>query len=386
MALRATPGDGLIVRVLLTIHHILDENSGAPGSAMAIRDTLESLGHCASILSYDALPRCLRGRIAELAFPLLVAWTCFRKRREYDIVDGASADASLASLLPRRLRPRVMAFRTHGLEHFAHEHFLEQCRRGLSKRSWKYYLFRGSIQLAMIASAARRADVRFFLNPLELEFAARRLRVPVTRSYAMGQGIPQYLVEKGPPSNGNPSKAMNVAFIGMFITRKGIDFMLPALESHLRTHAGSRVLLLGTKFDQSVVLHGFSQDLKERVAVVPDFDRHHLPALLSNSHIFLLPSLSEGFGKAALEAMACGLVPVVTKGHGFDQFVTHEVNGLLVPPASSTAIADALSRLVSDPALWNRLRKEALASAREHTWERVVQKRVAAYQEVHNAL
>lgn len=75
-----------------------------------------------------------------------------------------------------------------------------------------------------------------------------------------------------------------------------------------------------------------------------------LPTYLSTADIFVLPSRSEGFSNALIEAMAASLPVVATRVGGNPEAVQNDVSGLLVPPDDPQALADALIRLLSDTA------------------------------------
>jgi glycosyltransferase involved in cell wall biosynthesis len=75
--------------------------------------------------------------------------------------------------------------------------------------------------------------------------------------------------------------------------------------------------------------------------------------------IFALPSLEEGSPNALLEAMASERAVVATAVGGVAEIVEHERSGLLVQPRAPRLFADALARLVADPDLRQKLRREA---------------------------
>jgi colanic acid/amylovoran biosynthesis glycosyltransferase len=87
--------------------------------------------------------------------------------------------------------------------------------------------------------------------------------------------------------------------------------------------------------------------------------------------IFTLPSVTvkgdkEGIPGTIIEAMACGL-PVVSTCHaGIPEVISHGKNGLLVPEADLTAMAQALGRLIEDRALRERLGRAAARTAASH--------------------
>jgi glycosyltransferase involved in cell wall biosynthesis len=83
--------------------------------------------------------------------------------------------------------------------------------------------------------------------------------------------------------------------------------------------------------------------------------RSDIPELLAVADLFVLPSLYEGLPVSVLEAMAARRPVVATAIGGTDEAVTHELTGLLVPPSDPGALASAIRRLRSDPALAGRL-------------------------------
>lgn len=88
-------------------------------------------------------------------------------------------------------------------------------------------------------------------------------------------------------------------------------------------------------------------------------------ALLDSAHIFVLPSYDEGLPMALLEAMARGLVPVVSPVGGIPDVINDGVEGLLVPPGEPAALTGALLELIDDEQRRATLAKAALAKVRE---------------------
>jgi len=93
-----------------------------------------------------------------------------------------------------------------------------------------------------------------------------------------------------------------------------------------------------------------------------------LAEVYASSDIFLFPSATETFGNVTIEAMASGLVPVVADEGGSRFIVAHGENGLVCAARDAEAYADAVLRLVADPALRTRLQAGALASAGTFSW------------------
>ena len=77
-------------------------------------------------------------------------------------------------------------------------------------------------------------------------------------------------------------------------------------------------------------------------------ERIDLPSVLRASDLFLLPSETESFGLAALEAMACGLPVVASDVGGLPEVVAHGETGLLAPVGDVAAMARHVARLLGD--------------------------------------
>ena len=83
--------------------------------------------------------------------------------------------------------------------------------------------------------------------------------------------------------------------------------------------------------------------------------REDIPLVLAQSHIVCLPSYREGLPKSLLEAASSGRPIVTTDVPGCREIVRDGDNGLLVEARNASALADALGKLLADPALRQRL-------------------------------
>ena len=93
-----------------------------------------------------------------------------------------------------------------------------------------------------------------------------------------------------------------------------------------------------------------------------------------------MPSLSEGFGIANLEAMACGRPVISTKVGGIVDVVINGETGILVEPANSNDLYIAMKRLVNNPELAETMGKRSRKRVVENfTWDVVTQNLNEAY-------
>jgi glycosyltransferase involved in cell wall biosynthesis len=171
-------------------------------------------------------------------------------------------------------------------------------------------------------------------------------------------------------------------FVGTIEPRKNLTRLLHAFEpfhaeglTDALVVVGKRGWLYGDFFAElerspvreAVILPGF----------VPD---EHLPAVYAGAQALVFPSLYEGFGLPALEAMACG-TPVACS----DTSSLPEVSGdaaLYFDPVSERAIVETLRRLLSDAELRDELARRGLERATHFSWDRVATETEAVYQAV----
>src|SRR5207302_1701216 len=110
-----------------------------------------------------------------------------------------------------------------------------------------------------------------------------------------------------------------------------------------------------------------------RTGYVPD---DVVPALYRRAAAVVYPSLAEGFGLPALEALACGATVVTTSGSAMEELVGDAA--ILVPPGSVEALAAGLRRAL-DPSTSEALAPRAVATAARYTWGACADEHVRAY-------
>lgn len=112
-------------------------------------------------------------------------------------------------------------------------------------------------------------------------------------------------------------------------------------------------------------------------------DRKDIPEVLASLDISVVPSASESLSNAALESMAAGVAVVATNVGGTPEIISDGQTGLLVSPGRESELADAIERLVEQPALRTACaRKGKELAAAEFSLESVAQKYQLLYQEL----
>ena len=167
---------------------------------------------------------------------------------------------------------------------------------------------------------------------------------------------------------------------------QGDALALPFAEATFDRVIASEVLELivigrpneGGRVDKAITRLG----LTDVVRCVSGISDEALARLYGEAEVAVVPSLYEGFSLPAVEAMACGVAVVATTGGALPEVVgAHEETGLLVPPDDPGALAQAIGRLMDEPALRARLgaagRRRVMS---RFTWQVTAQGTAECYQ------
>lgn len=171
-----------------------------------------------------------------------------------------------------------------------------------------------------------------------------------------------------PNAVGQAAERVQAVALGRLGTRKGsydIVRAVAALPADVR--ASLHITLAGDGEVEEVRAAVRDAGVGETVTVRDWIGPEERDRVLAASQVFVLPSYDEGLPMALLEAMAVGLVPITTPVGGIPEAVTDGVDGLLVPPGDTAALAAALARVAGDPQ--DRAALAAAARARAADFE-----------------
>ena len=165
-----------------------------------------------------------------------------------------------------------------------------------------------------------------------------------------------------------------IGFLGRLVMEKGLDAFADTMAELRRRGVTHKVLVVGDGpargwFEERVpdaAFTGFQQgaDLGRAVAAMD---------------VLFNPSVTETFGNVTLEAMACGVPVVAARATGSSCLVADGVNGVLVPPGSPAAYADALTAYIADPSLRAAHGRAGEERSRAYTWDAINQTVADAY-------
>jgi glycosyltransferase involved in cell wall biosynthesis len=119
--------------------------------------------------------------------------------------------------------------------------------------------------------------------------------------------------------------------------------------------------------------------ISHKVVFVGYQDSAVISATLDSSHLMLLPSFPETFGRVYFEAMARGVPIVCSRGSGVDGIVVDNVSGFLVAAGEDRELARLIRALDTDRESLRKVGKQGWSIARQWTWGRVVQSFLEGY-------
>ncbi len=186
-----------------------------------------------------------------------------------------------------------------------------------------------------------------------------------------------------PPPGLLPARSPYILFVGTIEPRKNLPMLLEAFREALAKHGLRENLLLAGRRGwnyEPVDRQIQSQELRHRVHLLGYVGREDLIRLYQNASLFVYPSLEEGFGLPPLEAMACGIPTIATENSSLKENLSGAA--LLVPPDSTTALADAIAAVLKQPKLGADLAERGIARSRQFSWEITAQKTLDCYREL----
>jgi glycosyltransferase involved in cell wall biosynthesis len=170
--------------------------------------------------------------------------------------------------------------------------------------------------------------------------------------------------------------------IGTLNPRKNLEFLVRVFAKLSQDFPHLSLVLTGKKgwYFEGLFRLVDELDLARRAIFTGYVEEEDKPALLSGAAVYVFPSLYEGFGLPALEAMACG-TPVVASNTSSIPEVTGKA-AILIDPSNEQGWVQAIRRVLTNKKLAHHMRREGLAQARKFSWEDAARKTLEVYESV----
>ena len=176
----------------------------------------------------------------------------------------------------------------------------------------------------------------------------------------------------------------NIVTVGKLIKEKGYDDLLRLFKKIHSKHSDWKLNIIGDGLEKTELL-SLAQDLKLGDSVIFHGyqDKEYINDIMYSSSIFVMTSLSEGFGLSLIEAMSYG-IPCVsyTTAQGANEIIVNGINGYLIDNRNEDEMVNKIEELINDEKLRIKLGKEARKTAKEYSkdinvslWKKLINKR-----------
>jgi len=309
----------------------------------------------------------LKNRASFMPVPCLLPWEVARRP-----VDVLHTHYTVPPFLPKHVRTVVT------LHDISWEYYPELYRSSelLRLRKTVPWSVRRADRLLAVSNTVKEAAVQLYnIKPEKIvvtPLAASPSFHPRERYSCRKRLLERYGIQ-GP----------FILFVGNTSPRKNLNGVLGAFAKlRSRGHIQTKLVVAGPTILNSI---SFSENLRDLqlgddVVCIGNVDHDFLPELYCAAEVFVFPSLFEAFGLPTLEAMACGTPVVVADRPAYPEIAGDAA--LLVNPEDTTELADAIDRVLSNPALQEQLRSAGLERARQFSWQRTASLTLSVYQEL----
>jgi glycosyltransferase involved in cell wall biosynthesis len=239
---------------------------------------------------------------------------------------------------------------------------------------------RGRLRARLTIWSLERADAVVVLTngsarAVEAKARIRRIRVI--------PNVPD--LPKQPRRDGAANERPMLLYLGHLLRLKGVFELVDAVALLRPHHPGLRVVFAGDG-PEAADLRRHAEQMQLPASAI-EFsgwvDPDEKARLLANASCLVLPSHREGLPLSVLEAMSCGVPVVATHVGGIPEAIRDGVEGLLVAPKDPAALADAVGRVLDEPALGTRLADAAARRAsNEYTPASLTQQVASLYDEM----
>jgi len=287
------------------------------------------------------------------------------KRRRFDVID-CSARPRLpfyATWLGAWLAesPMIVTWHELGDDH----------RDDVGRHGWKARLAQG-----IRARGLRLGRQHVAVSPMTADQLVKA-GLPADRIWVVGNGLELEAFERAPKS----AVESDIVFVGRLAEDKRVDLLIEAVARLRAAQPELRCLIIGDG-PQRPALEALvaARGLVQQVWFMGHVEEVEKMSLLKASTILVMPAVREGFGIAAVEGQAAGLVPIVVRsGQSAAPTMIHDgVDGLVCDPTPD-ALAAALHALLGDPFRTALMRAAAGEAVRRRDWEWVTQQMELVY-------
>jgi len=167
-------------------------------------------------------------------------------------------------------------------------------------------------------------------------------------------------------------KDPTIVFLGRITLQKGPDYYLDVAEKVLQSHPQAKFIMAGTgDMARKLLRKSASLRLKNKFLFTGFLNRKQVERILRASDIYVLPSVSEPFGIAPLEAMAYGVTAIISKQSGVSEVVN---NAYKVDFWDVERMVDTICYLIDNPDICLQMGAQGMIEVNRIQWDEAAEK------------
>ena len=276
------------------------------------------------------------------------------RQQQFDIIHAHDWLTYPAGVHAKMVSGKPLCIHVHATDFYRSRGKVNPTVYGIEKNGMDY-----ADCIMCVSELTRRTVINEYHQDPRKVFAVHNAVYPLSQEY---QDIPRP----------NHDKEKIVTFLGRITMQKGPEYFVEAAAMVLRRTRNIRFVMAGSGDMMNAMIN-----LAAERGIA---DRFHFPGFMKgkqvyevykNSDVFVMPSVSEPFGIAPLEAMQCGTPSIISKQSGCGEILT---NVIKTDYWDIHAMADYIHAICTQPALFSYLQEEGKKEVDGITWEKVALK------------
>ncbi len=175
-------------------------------------------------------------------------------------------------------------------------------------------------------------------------------------------------------------KGPTILFLGRITLQKGPDYFIEIANEVLKVHPHARFIMAGTGDMSRKLLHRSAfLRLRNRFIFAGFLNRKQVETILNSVDIYILPSVSEPFGIAPLEAMAYGVTAIISKQSGVSEVVNHAYK---VDFWDTKKMSEIVNYLIENPDECQEMGEKGRLEVQSIGWNEAADKIISVYDEM----
>ncbi len=383
------------MRILTVANVPPDPNSGAAGTVYHTNVALRALGHTVDEIWKTDLggPAIRHGNLSALLEQPRRYLDAVRQsvaRADYDVIQISQPQAYLAAEWLRRNGFKGLVInRSHGLE-LAVDEILPVWHRnlGVSASRFPRSLFTPVIRELLARQWPRvlkSCDGVVLCSRMDYDFLAGRFPGFIERCICIHHGVSENFTSSVPPPLSR-ARLQRLLYVGQYSFIKGHHILTQILERTLRHHPELTCTWVTEISAHDRIRARISTGLHPRLHLTDWISHADLPGLYDAHGIFLFPSLFEGAGKAALEALSRRLYLVSSDTGAMRDYIGASGGGRLCPVGDVDAFCFGIDQALAKPEECFEAAERGYELAKHMTWQACAERLVRFYrqQAMHN--